>query len=67
MTLTPNEINNIAVTAAKAARETSNYACQIAVVENAIRHALAMQFEKLVTIVPTSAALVHGGLLNLTK
>ncbi|MNK79887.1 hypothetical protein D3C87_995730 [compost metagenome] len=67
MTLTPSEINAIAVTAAKAARETSNWLSQVAAVENAIRHALSTQFEKLVTIVPSSAAIVHGGVLDLRK
>ncbi|MNC14987.1 hypothetical protein D3C87_2182970 [compost metagenome] len=67
MTLTPTEISNIAGVAAKALRDTSSYAAQIAAIENAIRQALAQQFEKLVTIVPASNALVHGGLLNLHK
>lgn len=67
MTLTPTEISNLAITAAKALRDTSSYAAQIAAIENAIRQALSHQFEKLVTIVPASSAQVHGGLLNLHK
>lgn len=67
MTLTPLEINNLATAAAKALRDTSSYAAQIASIENAIRQALSAQFSKLVTIVPASAAQVHGGLLDLSK
>lgn len=67
MTLTPTEISNLASQAAKALRDTSSYSAQIAAIENAIRQALAQQFEKLVTIVPSSAAVVHGGVLNLHK
>lgn len=67
MTLTPLEINNLATAAEKALRDTSSYAAQIASIENAIRQALSAQFSKLVTIVPASAAQVHGGLLDLSK
>ena len=67
MTLSPAEINNLACAAVKALRDTTSYQAQVAIVEIIIRQSLTSQFEKLVVIVPASAAQIHGGLLNLSK
>lgn len=67
MTLTPAQINTLVTQAVSAIRETSSYKCQAIAVENAIRQALATQFESLVTIIPSNAAAIHSGLLNLRK